>query len=177
MKKILFVIAALFISLGAFAQSKNIDKFLNSLEDGDEYGVVTVNKEMFKLIASMDADFDEEEGLKELVRDIKLLKIYILEDEASYDDFKQVHEMARGSSMTELLSVKDGAERVYLYTNSSGDDEYVKDLLLLVRDDDQNVFIKMDGRINLKSLAKLTDNMNIDGFEHLRKIDESKNKF
>lgn len=175
MKKILFVFAALFLSMNVDAQS--IDKFLNNLEAGDEYGVVTVNKEMFKLIASMDADFDEEEGLKELVKNIKLLKVYILEDGASLEDFNKLHALAKASSMTELLSVKDGAERVYLYTNSTGDDDYVKDILLLVRDEGQNVFIKMDGSVNLKSLSKLTDSMNIDGFEHLKKIDRKSKKF
>lgn len=174
MKKIVFVFAAFLIGTSLMGQS--IERFLNSLEDGDDYGVVTVNKEMFKLIASMDADFNEEEGLKELVKDIKLLKVYILENEASIEDFKKLHDMARSSNMTELLSVKDGAERVYLYTNSSGEDEYVRDILLLVRDEGQNVFIKLDGKINLKSLAKLTDNMDIEGFQYLKKIDQN-NKF
>ncbi len=175
MKKIFFVIAALFIGTALPAQS--IDKFLKGLEDGDQYGVVTVNKEMFKLIASMDADFNKEEGLKELVKDIKLLKVYILEDGATIEDFSKLRDLAVQSKMTELVSVKDGSERIYLYTNSTGDDEYVRDILVLVREDNQNVFLKLDGKINLKSLAKLADNMNIEGLDSLKKLDQNSNKY
>lgn len=169
MKQLLLVSIALFVSLGSIAQGKKastkaIDTFLEKLEKGDEYGVVTVNKEMFKLFASMDVD-NGEENLKELVKDINLLKVYILEEAAGIDDYNSLQSMAESSGMVELLSVKDGAERVKLYTKHSGESEIVEDILLLVRDVDQNVFIRLDGKINLRHLSKITKNMNIQGFD------------
>ncbi|MEL6122954.1 MAG: hypothetical protein AAFR14_04475, partial [Bacteroidota bacterium] len=57
-----------------------------------------------------------------------------------------------------------------LFTNPVGDEGVVDGLLLLVHEGDQNVFIKMDGRINLDDLARLTESMDIDGFDQLKKI-------
>ncbi len=151
--------------------SQSLNSFFNDLEDRDDVAIVSVNKEMFKMIASMDIDV-EGADVKEMIKDINSLKIYIQEDNADYETFKSARGIAQSSSMSELLSVKDGSERVYLYTDQSDGDNYVKNLLLLVRDSDQNVFIRLDGKVNLDDLSKLTDNMPFDGLEHLKKIED-----
>jgi hypothetical protein len=171
MKNIFSLSFALLLSLTMGAQS--INSFFNDLEDRDDIAIVSVNKEMFKMIASMDVEF-KEEGLGELIKGINSLKIYIQEDKADYDLFKKVRAMAQSASMAELLSVKDGSERVYMYTDKNEGADYVKNLLLMVHDDDQNVFIRLDGKVNLKELSKLTDKMGIDGLEHLKKIEQNK---
>lgn len=171
MKNIFSLSFAILLSLSMSAQS--INSFFNDLEDRDDIAIVSVNKEMFKMIASMDVQF-KEEGLSDLIKGINSLKIYIQEDNADYELFKKVRSMAQGASMAELLSVKDGSERVYMYTDSDEGTDYVKNLLLMVHDDKQNVFIRLDGKVNLKELSKLTDKMGIDGLEHLKKIDQRK---
>lgn len=171
MKNIFSLSFAILLSLSMSAQS--INSFFNDLEDRDDIAIVSVNKEMFKMIASMDVQF-KEEGLSDLIKGINSLKIYIQEDNADYELFKKVRSMAQGASMAELLSVKDGSERVYMYTDSDEGTDYVKNLLLMVHDDEQNVFIRLDGKVNLKELSKLTDKMGIDGLEHLKKIDQRK---
>lgn len=172
MKNIIALSLCLFLSLTISAQS--LTSFFDDLEDRNDIAIVSVNKEMFKMIASMDVQF-KEEGLSELIKGINSLKIYIQEENADYELFKKVRSMAQNASMAELLSVKDGSERVYMYTDQSNGADIVKNLLLMVHDGDQNVFIRLDGKINLKELSKLTDKMGIDGLEHLKKIDQ-KNK-
>lgn len=169
MKTFITIIIGLFLSASLGAQSMN--SFFNDLEDRDDIAIVSVNKEMFKMIAAMDVDF-EEEGVSELIKGINSLKIYVQEENADYNIFKQARSLAQGASMSELLSVKDGSERVYLYTDGSGDTDFVKNLVLMVHDGDQNVFIRMDGNIKLSELSKLTDKVGIDGLEHLKKIDK-----
>lgn len=171
MNKLMITLLMAVMSLSVNAQS--INKFFDDLEDRDDVAIVTVNKEMFKMIAAMDEDF-KEEGLEELIKSINHLKIYVDEEGASYEEFKQIRTMARDKSMAELLSVKDGAERIYLYTDKSDGEHYVKNLLFMMHDGDQNVFIRLDGRVNLRTVSKLTDKMGIDGLEHLKKIDDKK---
>lgn len=169
MKTYISFITGLLLTFSVSAQS--LTSFFNDLEDRNDIAIVSVNKEMFKMIAAMDVDF-EDAGLKELIKGINSLKIYIQEDNADNEIFKQARSLAQNASMAELLSVKDGSEKVYLYTDSSGNSEYVKNLLLMVHDEDQNVFIRIDGTIKLSELSKLTDKVGIDGLEHLKKIDK-----
>ena len=168
MKNIITLVIALLLSSSMmFGQS--LKSFFNDLEDRDDVAIVSVNKEMFKMFSAMDIDLDGA-NVKEMVKDINSLKIYIQEENADYEVFKQARTLAQSSSMTELVSVKDGSERVYLYTDKSDGDEFVENLLLMVREPDQNIFIRLDGRVNLDDLSKLTDNIGIDGLEHLKKI-------
>jgi arginine repressor len=170
MKNIITLTLALLLTTSMmFGQSLN--SFFSDLEDRDDVAIVSVNKEMFKMFAAMDIDVDGAD-VKEMVKDINSLKIYIQEDNADYEVFKQARTLAQSSSMSELISVKDGSERVYLYTDKSDGDKYVENLLLLVREPDQNIFIRLDGKVNLDDLSKLTDNIGIDGLQHLKKIEE-----
>lgn len=153
----------------ASIQAQSISSFFEDLEDRDDYAVITINKEMFRMIASFDVEMDDE-GIKDLIKNIKRVRIFMNDETAAYEDFKKIKSLAASTSMTNLISVKDGSERVELFTNPTDDDRYVNGLILLVREEDQNIFIEIDGKINLDDLSKLTDKMDIDGFDHLKKI-------
>lgn len=171
MKKISTLLLGLVLSISIQAQS--IASFLEDLEDGDDYGVVTVNREMFKMIASFDIDLGEdEEAVKEMINNIKKVRIFMNEENGSYEDYKSIKGIANSTTMDNLISVKDGGERIDLFTNPTKDDGIVDGLLLLVHEEDSNVFIHIDGKIDLNLLAKLTEDMNIEGFEHLKKINK-----
>lgn len=170
MKKIISLLSTTLLIISLQAQS--ITSYLSGLEDGDEYGVVTINKEMFKMIAAFDVDLgDDEDAIRDLIRDINKVRVFINEENGTYEEYKEIKGIAQGTSMENLISVKDGSERVDLFTNPTSSDDIVDGLLLLVREESQNVFIHIDGRINLSHLAKLTDKLDIDGLEYLQKID------
>ena len=166
---ILFVFIASSFTLGA----QSMESFFNRLEEGDDYAVITVNREMFKMLASMDIDV-EGKGLRELIGSIKMLKVYMNEDGASIDDFNQINAIAKGQNLNNLISVKEKGERVMLYTGPSKSDEIVDGVLLLVHEEDQNFFIKIDGLINLNNLVELSKDINIDGLDKLKKIEKTK---
>jgi len=166
------ILLFLVITTGVMAQS--FDSVFERFEDGDDYTVITINKEMFRMIASFDADLDDK-GIRDLVRNIKSVKVYLNEESGEYADFKELKKIASATTMTNLISVKSADERVELFTNPTGDESVVDGLVLLVHEGDQNVFIKMDGRIDLDALARLAEKMDIDGFDELKKIGKQNN--
>ena len=167
MKTILSTVVIFLLITSLNAQS--ISSFFERLEDGDDYAVITINKEMFRMIASFDAEFDDE-GVKDLIKNIKRVRVFVNDETATSEDFKELKSLASSTSMTNLISVKDAGERVELFTIPTNNDKYVDGLILLVHEEDQNVFIEIDGKINLDDLAKLTEKMDIDGFDQLKKI-------
>ena len=52
------------------------------------------------------------------------------------------------------------------------DGKNIKELLLLINQDDEAGFISITGNINLKSIAKLSKTMDIKGLDQLQKMDE-----
>jgi hypothetical protein len=170
MKRVFGLLLMAVFAVGSL-QAQSVGKFLKSLESGDDYAVVTVNKEMFKLISSMDIEF-EEEGLKDLIDGIKQLKVYVKEDGAEKDDFVKLKSLAQEAKMTELMSVSGGDEEVHLFTKYSDGSSMVEDLLLLVHEGTENVFIEITGKVDMKQLGKLTNKVGIGGLEHLNKVDK-----
>lgn len=170
-----FLSLALIAIFSASVNAQTINKFFDRIEKGDDYAVISVNKEMFRMLSSMNVELDEP-GLKELIAGIDMLKIYVKENGANSADYDEIKSLAQSSTMNNLLSIKDGSEHVFLYTVPGSSEDIVKSLLLLVKDTDQNVFIKLDGNINLKYLSKLTDKINISGLENLKKIDKKSDK-
>lgn len=160
------VIAVLLISS---IQAQSISKFFDRLEDQNDYAVTTINKEMFRMIASFDGGTDTE-GVKELIKNIKRIRLFINDEAASYEDFKELKNLATQASMNNLVSVKDDGERVELFTLPTSDDKYVDGLIVLVHESDQNIFIEIDGKINLDDLARLTEKLDINGLDQLNKI-------
>lgn len=157
--------------LAVSIQAQTINSFLEKLDDGDDYGVITINKEMFKLLSGMEIDLGEDEDvIKDLVNGINKVRVFMNEENGSYEDYKALKAIANKTSMDNLISVKDKGERVELFTNPTKKDGVVDGLLLLVHEENQNVFIHIDGTINLNNLAKLTEKMDIDGLQHLKKI-------
>lgn len=169
MKKISIILSAFLLTISIQAQS--IESFLEKLDDNDEYGVITINKEMFKMMASFDVDLGEDEqAIKTLINDINRVRVFINDETGTYEEYKEIKGIANNASMENLISFKEKGERVDLFTNPTSQDGVVDGLLLIVREETQNVFVHMDGKINLNDLSKLVEKLDIDGLDHLKKI-------
>ena len=174
MKKITIAILAIFISMSAFAQNKEMAKFFNKLEDSDKYAVVKVNKEMFQLLAAMNAEGDSKE-LKQLVRDLDEITILINED-GTADDYSAFQSLVNKNKLTSYMSVKDDENTVNLYSGGSAEDGKLDGIVLSVKSDQESVFIHVDGKVDIAALGKVMRdmNVNIDGMEYLKNIDNNK---
>ncbi len=164
------VLILIFVSINMSFGQKAVDKFFDKLEDRDDYAVISVNREMFKMLASLDLD-SEEPGLKEMLRNIKMLKVYIKESDASLSDFNEINNLIKGN-LNNLVSVKNKEERIMLYTGPGKSDDIVDGIVLLVHGEKENVFIKIDGIINLNQLGALSKKLNIKGLDSLQQLDK-----
>ncbi|MFP4470553.1 MAG: DUF4252 domain-containing protein, partial [Bacteroidales bacterium] len=71
---------------------------------------------------------------------------------------------------TELMTVKENNELVRFMIRKDG--ENINELLLLLNQGDEAGFISITGNIDLKSIAKLSKSMNINGLEQLQRLDK-----
>ena len=69
------------------------------------------------------------------------------------------------------MTVRDKDQDIRFMIKDSDGGKIVDELLLLVGGDDEFVFISFVGKIYLKKIGKLAKSMDIDGIEHLDKLD------
>ena len=69
------------------------------------------------------------------------------------------------------MTVRDEGENVHFWVKDDCGN-IINDLLLLVGGADDLVLLSFVGNIDLKKISKLASSVDIDGLEHLEKLDE-----
>ncbi len=170
------VLAFGLFSFHASAQSPT-DEIFEKYGAKDGFTTVHITKELFSLFAeiSQESDDAEVQEINEVVSGLNYIRIlmYDLQDSANpgeLEDFKNEVNKVKLKDFTELMTVKEGDELVKFMIQKDG--KNIKELLLLINQPDQAGFISITGNINLKSIAKLSKSMNINGLENLQKLEE-----
>jgi hypothetical protein len=170
MKKILMVAFMAIIGMtGMNAQVDAIDKFFEQYQEDENFTMVYVSPKMFQLVAKV-ASEELDEDLNDVVKNLKGLKVLKTEVNA-----KAVYKEANNKIDTKeyelLLTARDNGQNINFFTKTSGGD-IVEELLLLVGGEDEFVLLSFVGTLDLEKIAKLAKKMDIDGAEHLQKLEE-----
>jgi hypothetical protein len=184
MKKI--VVLVVMIVAPYFVQAQDIfDKY----EDDDKVTFVAMQPKMFQMLAKMSVNSDDPEAREffDLVNSITSFKVITTEDASITRDVDSwVTNRLKTSSFEELMRIRDGGSNVKFYVKEGKDSDHVKELLMFVtglKDMDidlngkkmETVLLSLTGDINLKSVSKLTDKMDLPGGDQLGKASKKNN--
>ena len=176
MKKIIFIAILALAPLVSGAQDI-FDKY----EDNDKVTFVAMQPKMFQMLGKMSVSSDDPEAKEffELVNSITSFKVITTDDGAiSKDVDSWVTTRLKSSTFEELMRVRDGDSNVKFYVKEGKDSDHVKELLMFVtglKDVDINgkkmetVLLSLTGDINLRSVSKLTEKMDLPGGDQLGK--------
>ena len=184
MKKILFILLMAIAPYAAQAQD-----IFEKYEDDDKVTFVAMQPKMFQMLAKMSVNSDDPEAQEffDLVNSISSFKVITTEDASITRDVDVwVTNRLKTSSFEELMRIRDGGSNVKFYVKEGKDSDHVKELLMFVtgmKDKDidingrkiETVLLSLTGDINLKSVSKLTDKMDLPGGDQLGKASK-KNK-
>lgn len=169
-----------------FADAQDIfDKY----EDDDKVTFVAMQPKMFQMLAKMSVNSDDPEAQEffDLVNSITSFKVITTEDAGITNDVDSwVTNRLKTSSFEELMRIRDGNSNVKFYVKEGKDSDHVKELLMFVtgmKDMDidingkkmETVLLSLTGDINLKSVSKLTDKMDLPGGDQLGKASKKNN--
>lgn len=170
MKIKILAICLLFISGLSYSQSP-VDKLFDKYAGKDGFTTVYITQymfEMFKNVNTSDKEFDD------LVKNLKSIRILSVEDKkaipANTNFFKEIMKDLPLDQYKELMVVKEKDQEVkFLIKENQG---RISELLLVSGGKD-NALICIQGNIDMKSLAKLSKNLNINGMKPLEKMDKN----
>ena len=176
MKKLLFIVCFVGISAAGMAQNKSIDRVFDKYAGQEGFTTVYISKYMFSMFANMEGI--EDDDLKE-VQDVfgKLtgIKILAVDDKDALGEgvnfYDEIMKDLPRNEYEELMVVKDSDSDVVFLARE--EDGVIVELLLIVGGKgDDNALIAITGEINLSTIAKLSETMNIDGMEELENLEE-----
>ena len=174
MKKITTLIIIMAFTTVAFAQEDAISRFFEKYEEDENFTNVTITSRMFGLFANLDTDEEEDKELLEAVSKVKGLKIITKDDlsrqEAS-DLYDEAFELIPEKEYDELMSINDkDTDMKFLIKEEGG---VITELVMVMHGENEFFLLSLIGDIDLKQISKLSKSMSIDGFEHLKNIDDN----
>ncbi len=164
MKKLHLIIIFLFAGIALTAQNNAIDKLFSGYLNNDDFTVVSISGKMLNMIADSDDDIND------IISSLKSINILTTE-KAPMDFYKKAKSELYNNKFEELMKVKDKDSNVLFMVRDS-DGKKVKELVLLVGENDNTVLMSFTGDIRLDKISKLGKSLNIDGAENLEKLDE-----
>jgi hypothetical protein len=155
------------------AQNSPVDKLFNKYSGKDGFTTVLISQymfDMFKDVDTNDKDFDN------LIKGLKSIRIITVEDPkliaAGINFYKEIMKDLPASEYKELMVIKEKGQDVkFMVKETQG---RISELLLISGGKNNNTFICIQGNIDLKSIAKLSKSMNIQGMKSLEQVGDKK---
>lgn len=154
----------------------------SSLESNEKVTTMSINKEMFKLMAQLAESSADAKEYVELINGLENLKIISTEDTFLATKMKrEMNSYLSSSNLSQLFHSNSEEGNIKVFTKSDSD-EYVAELLLFVDEINSNfvvtdanykptaVIVSITGKIDLDKISLLTEQLGVVAGEHLRKI-------
>lgn len=167
---IVTLLASVMLSMGAMAQSNSIDKYYEQYQDDDRFTRISISSRMFGLFSNFDREDEAEQEVVETISKLKGLKILVAD---SIPEAKSIYQAAvkqPSRDMEELMTVQNAGQELRFFITEA--DGIISELLMVSYDQQSVMLMSLVGDIDLAQISKLSNKMNIDGFEHLENIDK-----
>ncbi|MEN8138641.1 MAG: DUF4252 domain-containing protein [Bacteroidota bacterium] len=171
MRNIVYIVAIMSMPLLGLAQ--NSVEIFNKYKGKEDITTVSVSKYMFSLFSDVETDDPDSQEFLDLVQTLEGMKILTTEDAVMAQDIiKSVKKHMDKNDFKELMTVEENGKDVVFKIREEG--KKVSELIMLVNEGDEVVFMSIVGNIDLKKISKLSKKMNISGVENLESIDDEK---
>lgn len=166
MKKYLILIMLFCVTASLSAQNKTVEQLFKKYSDRDGFTSVVITKNMFALFANVDNP-DNDDFLR-TVKNLDFIKILSVKNENDGKTFYQEIQAAiPEEDYKELMTIKDTGTQVKFLTLEK--DGVIKELIMITYGKDETAMIWISGIIDMKTVGKIAQSMQIDGIENLEK--------
>ena len=168
MKKIFILIAAAFIYIGANAQNREIRYLVDTYSGEEDVISIYIPGFLCRLAASIgDCSCEEEE----LLRSIQSVRVLVSENPGLNRHVNFVEELEPdkwGPDYHLMLSVSEDNEDVRIYSHEKSG--RIRELIIVVGGDDENVLVHVKGRIQTDLLHALGGVIDVEAAEFTKEL-------
>lgn len=165
------------ITAAAFAQDNAIAKFFTKYQDDETFSQVTISSKMFSLIADMDIQNAEDKEIVDAIAKLKGLRILGKDDTRDGRTlYKEALSLLPAKDYEELMSIRDDDKDMKFFIRAGSGAGKIAELVMVMGGLDDFMVLTLFGDIDLKQIGKIGSKMDIDGLDHLHKLDDKKGK-
>ena len=173
MKRGLIIIGMFLFSIGLMAQGTVINKYMDKLEDDENFTKVSVSQKMFSMFTELEAGSDAEKEFLEAVSKLKGLKVIVADSVAnSASMYKSAVTDVNKAGYEELMSVKDAEENMMFSITEK--DGIITELIMVAGGNRSFMMLSLYGEIDLNNISKIAQEMRVQGLERLGKMHDNK---
>jgi len=172
MRKILTISIIAFISFPAMSQNNALDRLFERFSGREEFTKVVITRHMFELFS--DVETREDDDYMNMIKKLNNIRILSGPDDMGKGLYAEALEALPAGEYEEIMAIKEeGNDVKFIIREKEG---IVTDLVMLVKGDGETTIISITGDIDMKSIARLTRSMGIEGMEQLDNIEDNKKK-
>jgi len=175
--KHLIVLAIIIMPFLTMAQESPVLKHFDKYSGQKGYTSVYITKHTFDFFAKISSE-EEGKAFAENIAGINTIKVLINDSPSRTLTenlfYKELLPTIPKSIYEEILLVKEDGQVYRFYTKE--ENNKITEFLIVAYGLEENILVIIEGDIDLKKLSKLSDKMEIEGFDRLENIDKkSKN--
>ena len=178
MKKLIVTVMTLaaMLVIHTLSAQTTIDALYQKYAGEDGFTSINISPEMFGLISGFDME-DSSESAKEtksVVEQLTGLKMLVYEPKEGQSNeafLNEIRTLSKAKGYTEMMSV-DSEDEIVKFLAKKGSEGRISEMLMIVLDDEEAVVMSMTGSLDMKSISKISNSLDIDGMDKLDEIDE-----
>jgi hypothetical protein len=169
-KKVMGLFVLVLLALPALSQNL-VSSFIEKIDSDSQRNAMkmSISGKMLRFAVDRDADADKE--MKELIKNIDKISMVA---GLSIDEKQKKTLNQSLKSYEELMSIEEEFQTIQMFTKENKGK--VEEFVLIIWSDDELVLMSITGKIDLNQLSRLSESVNIQGMEHLERIDNKKIK-
>jgi Domain of unknown function (DUF4252) len=172
MKKLMMGVVMMTLAVSAQAQGDAINKFFAKYQDDESFTQVTVSSKMFSLFTNMDVKNKDDQDVLNAISKLKGLRVLAKENARnSRELYKEALSLIPAKEYEELMSVRDKDKDMKFYVKESKPG-VISELVMVAGGNEEFMMLSIFGEIDLKEISKIGSKMDIDGLQHLKKMDK-----
>ena len=172
MKNLILFSILILGGISANAQDDAISKFFSKYENDESFTQVTITARMFGLFTNLDTQDAEDQEVIDAISKVKGLKILAKEDISNGKElYDEAFKLIKVQNYEELMTVRDEDSDMRFMIQEEG--AIITELLMIAGSNDSFLLLSLIGDIDLKQISKLSQSMDIDGFEKLENLDKN----
>lgn len=175
MKRLIQLLSiAAFLSFNSFsstAQSNAIDTYFSAYGDDDRFTKVSISSKMFGLFTNISTEDPNEQQVIETISKLKGLKMLVGTELTNAQSLFNSVQKTTASAYEELMTVENKDQELVFYIKETNGT--ITELVMLLYQDTELMILSLVGDIDLQELSRLSDKMDIQGFEEFKNLEKN----
>jgi len=169
--QIVKVIAVVVFLMPAMLQAQTaIDKLYEKYAGKKGFTSINISPEMFKMLASMDSEGNQEEQMLSQLSGLKML-VYEPGNGPKVDFMADVKATVPMKDYAELMSVDSEGETVKFLVKKAPNNK-ISEMLMIVFSEDETLVMSMTGNLDMATISSISKSLDIQGMDKLDELDK-----